>query len=123
MAREQTFTVHIDSLRFHGYHGVTEEEQKLGVQLLADITAEYVAGGSDTDDMDNIVSYVDLGQLMIQVSGERNYRTLETLAKDYCDRVMRRWASIRNLEVTIAKPNPPTRIHVDAVGVSCSRSR
>lgn len=48
-------------LRFHGYHGVLKEEQKLGQKFVVDVDAWLdLSKAGETDSLEDSVSYAEL---------------------------------------------------------------
>ncbi len=114
-------TISVNKLRFHGHHGVTDEERRLGIQLVADIVAILdPVKAETTDDINDTISYIDLAEILIETSDARSFKTLEALARTYIDKVYERFPAIRLIRVDLFKPNPPTHLHLESVGVSLS---
>jgi dihydroneopterin aldolase len=110
--------VFVRELDFYGHHGVSEEEQKLGHRFIADITAVLEDTVLRTDDIDDTVDYANLAMVMLQVSSENRFRTVEALAAAFCARALGLFPPIIEIQVEIAKQQlPPAPIIAGATGV------
>ncbi|CAN6459837.1 unnamed protein product [Victoria cruziana] len=68
-------------LTFHGFHGVLEEEKKLGQKFLVDIDAYMeLQKAGDTDNLADSVSYADIYNLAREVVEGPSFNLLESVA-------------------------------------------
>ncbi len=111
------YEVYVRGLAFYGYHGCTDAEQAIGRRYQADINAEVQGTADETDSLDDTVNYVELANLMNEMSGADRYRTLEALAHAYCVQALTRFPKVSAVEVDICKPMPPAGVLADATGV------
>jgi dihydroneopterin aldolase len=109
--------VFVRGLDFYGHHGVTDEEQAIGHRYLANVTAVLDDTVLHTDDITDTVDYANLAMVMLQVSSESRFRTVESLAAAYCQKALKVFPPIMEIEVEIAKQMPPAPIIAEATGV------
>ena len=119
-----TIRIRVTKLSLFAYHGVNDEEQRLGQRFYVDLDLE-VAGVSatDTDRLEGTISYEDVIHAVSDVFLGQKFRTIERAAKAVADSVMARFEPIRRLIVTVHKPSAPVAAIFDDVAVSYEASR
>lgn len=89
--------VELRGLEVFGHHGVTEEEQEAGVTLLWDVA--WRLGEVSEDDLSATVDYVEVAEVVREVSGSRRFQLLESLAEEAADAIHARfklqWLRVR----------------------------
>jgi 7,8-dihydroneopterin aldolase/epimerase/oxygenase len=95
-------TVEVRGLRVFGHHGVHEEERERGQDFLFDV-ALGVGERGRSDRIEEAVDYVQVAQVVRDVSDARAYSLLEALASAVADELQRRYAPER-LVVRVSKP-------------------
>jgi dihydroneopterin aldolase len=108
-------TVLLEGLEFYAYHGLYEQEQKIGNRFVVDILAEFDFGGEATDDITRTVDYEKLYQ-HVKAEMAAPVKLLETLASRIIDRILAADATIQGVEVSVSKYHPP-------VGGRCERAK
>ncbi|KAI4970621.1 hypothetical protein ZWY2020_001535 [Hordeum vulgare] len=69
-------------LQFHGFHGMKQEEKKLGQKFVADIdTWTDLAAAGDSDDISHTVSYTDIYRIAKGVVEGPSRNLLESVAQ------------------------------------------
>ncbi len=117
------YEVLVNGLELIGHHGVTEEERARGCRLKIDVCAEVDGSADESDDIGDTVDYGELGAMVVEVSGSASYRTLERLARAFCEEAFLRFPSVVSLEVQIDKLDPPVPFSVGSLGVRLTVSR
>ena len=89
--------VELHGLEVFGHHGVTEEEQEAGVTLLWDVA--WRLGEVSEDDLSATVDYVEVAEVVREVSDSRRFQLLESLAEEAADAIQARfkpqWLRVR----------------------------
>ena len=93
--------VELRGLRVFGYHGVEEEEQRLGQPFLFDVTMEVGQRGA-SDRIEDAVDYRLVAESIREVSRTR-FNLLEALATAVADALVERFGPER-LTVRVRKP-------------------
>ncbi|MBX6342397.1 MAG: dihydroneopterin aldolase, partial [Thermomicrobiaceae bacterium] len=110
---------------FYGYHGVHEEERRLGQRFVVDLEAAVdlrEAGASD--DPARTVSYSDLYRLARDVVEGPPRALIEAVAEAIAEAALRQHPGIEEVAVTVRKPEAPVRGSVlRSVGVRVVRGR
>ena len=97
-------------LVFYGYHGVNEEETRLGQRFGVDLTVWLdLEAAARSDDVADTVSYAALYKLVrAEVEGEPS-KLLEHLAARILRGVLLSDRRIERVRVVLTKPNPPLK--------------
>lgn len=108
----------VDGLKLHGYHGVLEQERKVGNEFRFDLEIEYdFCEAAMTDTLDGTLNYT----MVIEVVKEVNMtpsKLIENLCWRICDELRRRFPRIVKMTVKVSKLCPPIQnIQLNAVSV------
>ncbi len=113
--------VEIRGLHIFGYHGVEEEEQRLGQLFLYDLEFEVGERGS-TDRIEDAVDYREVAQCVREVS-DRRFALLEALASAVADAVLERFP-VEQVKVRVRKPQvTPAGLTVEFTAATVERGR
>jgi len=108
--------VFLEGLEFYAYHGVYEQEQKIGNRFSVDIRIQFLYTVQEgAEDLSKTVNY----EKLYRCAGEemrKPAKLLETLAGNIIARVIETHSEILSVEVSVSKYNPP-------VGGRCERAR
>ncbi|XP_031482192.1 dihydroneopterin aldolase 1-like [Nymphaea colorata] len=111
-------------LMFHGFHGVLEEEKKLGQKFLVDIDAYLeLQKAGDTDNLDDSVSYADIYNLAREVVEGPSFNLLESVATKIVKDIFASYRQISAVRVRVGKPHVAVKGPVEYLGVEIYRSR
>lgn len=95
-------SVHVHDLRVFGRHGVGAEERERGQDFLFDVELEVGERGA-SDRHEDAVDYVEVAQVVWEVSDARRFTLLEALASAVADELERRYSPER-VRVRVRKP-------------------
>jgi 7,8-dihydroneopterin aldolase/epimerase/oxygenase len=113
--------VEIRGLHIFGYHGVEEEEQRLGQLFLYDLEFQVGERGS-TDRIEDAVDYREVAQCVREVS-DRRFALLEALASAVADAVLERFP-VEQVKVRVRKPQvTPAGLTVEYTAATVERGR
>ena len=113
--------VEIRGLHIFGYHGVEEEEQRLGQLFLYDLEFEVGERGA-TDKIEDAVDYREVAQCVREVS-DRRFALLEALAAAVVDAVLERFP-VEHVKVRVRKPQvTPAGLTVEYTAATVERRR
>lgn len=116
--------IYVNGMRFYGYHGVFEEENRLGQRFNVDLMCEMdLAPAGKTDDLTNGVSYAGLYQVVEEIVTGEPVNLLETLGERITSAVLAHSDLIQNVTVKVIKPDPPIPGHYDSVAIEMTRGR
>ncbi|HCJ4426267.1 TPA: dihydroneopterin aldolase [Listeria innocua] len=116
--------IYLNELAFYGYHGVLQEETKLGqtfrVSLILGLSTKK-AGQSDS--VDDTVSYADVYETVKGIVEGTPFKLIEALAEKIASEVLTDYPLLEEITVKLIKPNPPIPGHYDSVAVEIKRKR
>lgn len=111
----------LHGMRFHGRHGVYEEEARLGAPFVVDVELEL-----DLPESDELAATVDYGRVYRRVgevvTGTR-YRLIEALAHRIARDELAAEARVRAVVVRVHKPHAPLPGPVGDVSVEVRHER
>lgn len=108
------------ALHVFGYHGVEEEEKRLGQLFLFDLELEVGDRGAD-DRLENAIDYTQVASAVRELSNDRRFDLLEALATAVADMVYERFAPER-VRVCVRKPQvKPAGMTVEFSAVTVER--
>ena len=113
--------ISLQGLEFFAYHGVYEEERKIGNKYAVDITVT----ASRTEKSDRIhttINYETLYKLAFQEMQE-SHKLLETIADRLIDNILLSFVDVMEVDVTVSKFNPPVGGICFKATVQVSKSR
>ena len=110
----------LKGLHVFGYHGVEEEEKRLGQLFLFDVELEVGERGAD-DRLENAINYTEVASAIRELSNARRFDLLEALATATADLVYERFAPER-VRVRVRKPQvKPAGMTVEFSAVTVER--
>jgi dihydroneopterin aldolase len=117
-------TVFVTGLVVHAYHGVGDDEGRIGQQFLIDLAVEMeLAGAAHSDKLADTISYADLIEVASRAFRAQRYRLVEAAAGAVADALLDTFPRIERLRVTVHKPHAPIAAVFGDVGVTLVRSR
>jgi dihydroneopterin aldolase len=97
----------LHGIRFFGYHGVYEEERRLGQHFLVDVALELdLSAAGETDDLSRGVDYGQVLETVLEIGEGEPVALLEALAARIASGVLGRFP-IQRITVRVTKPSPP----------------
>ncbi|CDP15774.1 unnamed protein product [Coffea canephora] len=111
-------------LKFHGYHGVKQEERKLGQKFLIDVDAwmDLRAAGT-SDHLSDTISYTAIYAIVKEVVEGPPKNLLESVAHLIASTILSRYSQISTVRVQVGKPHVAVHGPVDYLGVEIIRYR
>jgi dihydroneopterin aldolase len=109
-------------LRARGFHGVLPEERALGQTFVVDVELGLdTAPAAADDDLTKTVHYGVVAEQVTAVVAGEPCALLETLAQRIADRCLAH-APVREVTVTVHKPQAPIAVPFDDVAVTITRT-
>jgi dihydroneopterin aldolase len=113
-----TTSIVINDLRIYAYHGVGEQEQRVGNNFSLTIRVGYDATRAmESDSIDDAVSYADIVEIAKRVMATPS-RLLEHVTKRLADAITERYPAITSLSIKILKITPPISADLASAGIS-----
>ena len=112
--------VELRGLHVFGYHGVEEEEQRLGQLFLFDVELEVGDRGA-SDRLEEAIDYTAVAAAIRELSNTQRFDLLEALGTKVADLLMERFAPER-VRLRIRKPQvKPAGMTVEYSAVTVER--
>ena len=113
-------TIELHGLELHGFHGVLEEERRRGQRFVFDLELDVPEPAADS--IDEAVDYRAVAAAVREVSDERAYALLETLAGAVAEALLARFP-VERVRVRVRKPEVVLDPPVEFAAVSAERTR
>ena len=115
--RLQTSSIFIGGLRLHAFHGVMEQERRVGADFLVSLRVHYnIKEAMDSDDVSDTVNYAELYELVKQEMA-RPSKLLEHVAGRIGRRILDDYRQVTAVDLRITKLNPPMGADCQGAGV------
>src|SRR5690606_24594602 len=102
-----TGRISLEGLEFHAFHGVYPHERESGNWFEVDISVDIdIRENTIHDELERTVNYELLYQY-VKDEMEKPSRLLETVAEEIVQRVLNDIPAVQQVEVKVAKINPP----------------
>lgn len=111
----------LNHMQFHAFHGVFEQEQKVGNTYFIDlkIGADFTKA-CQTDQIEDTVNYASVFY-EIQEEMKKPCFLIEHLAENICKRLKKTFEVIQSLEIKLTKQNPPLHGQLESVSIILTR--
>lgn len=108
--------ISLNDVRLYAYHGVLEQERRVGGYYSVSLCAHYnVSKAIDTDDVADTLNYAHLLEIVKREMAQPS-NLLEHVAGRIGKAVFREYPQVESMELTVTKLNPP--IGADCAGAS-----
>lgn len=113
-------TIKLNDMQFYAYHGVMEQEIKVGNNYVVNICmVADLLRACETDNVDDTISYALVYDL-VKTEMEQPSKLLEHAAMRIYQSIRNTFPQIIALEVRLAKNNPPIRGEVKSAEIIIS---
>ena len=115
--------IFLENVRFYSYHGVAPQETAIGNEFIINLRLKTDFGkATETDEVEDTVSYADI-YAALKEEMELTSKLLEHVCGRIVKRLFRDSRKIREIEIKLAKRNPPMGADIDSAGVEmhCTR--
>lgn len=115
--------IRIVGLEFYGYHGVLDAERQVGHRFRADISATVPDSAVHADNLESTVDYAAMARLVVDVSSAGSFLTVEALVGRVGTEIMATFPIVSELNVRIAKLQPPVDLCLERAEVEAEFRR
>jgi dihydroneopterin aldolase len=116
--------IFIEGIKFHGFHGLTRLERKVGVRLSVDVYVETCLKKSGvSDEVRDTLDYRKIHLKIMKLGRETSHKLLESFATMVMDELFRSFRQADKVTLKIRKETPVLDGIVDSVGVQITRTR
>lgn len=101
-------SITLENLKFYAYHGVLEQERKVGGEFTVNISLEVTKPDCAVfnDSLEGTVNYATIYQL-IKMEMQQPSALLEHVAGRILEKIFTTFASVEHIEIKLCKLNPP----------------
>jgi dihydroneopterin aldolase len=99
-------TIELKQVFFYSYHGLYDEERKVGGEFVVDLAVKYTVAERKVQRINETVNYEKLYDLVKQEMDEPR-DLLETVAMDITENIRKQFPSVEEAEIRIVKKSPP----------------
>lgn len=116
--------IELKNLVFFAYHGVLEEEAKLGQRFNVDVLLTLEDGLEfKADTMEQTVNYVEVYALVKEIVGNKRFNLIERLAEVIGSEILRKFDKVTEATIKIRKPSVPVDCGCDYFAVEVTQCR
>lgn len=113
----------LTGIKFHGFHGLTRLERKIGVRYRVDVELSLdLTASMKSDRVGSTVDYRKVHDLIVEIGRGESYRLIETLAGKIAYGLLSRFP-IEEAKIRLLKETPVLDGIVEGVGVELTRCR
>jgi dihydroneopterin aldolase len=115
--------IYINNLSFYAYHGVLEEEQKIGGQFIVDLTL-YVdlISACNTDDLSCTINYQKVCEL-VKAEMDIPSKLIEHVSGRIVNSLFNVFNTLNAVKIKLTKINPPVQQNLESVSVELYREK
>lgn len=117
------FRLTVNGIEFAANHGVSEDERRIGHRYRVDLDLTIDGEADCTDRLEDTADYGEAVRLVLAVSTERTFSTLEALARAIAERMLAAFPLVTEADVAAAKLQPPIPYVVASAGARVSVRR
>lgn len=111
------YSIILKNIRVYAYHGCLPEEEKIGSDYRVDLVVfADISSSVESDNLNETIDYVHLNRIVKEEMAIRS-RLLESVAGRILNRIKTDFQQITQIELEIAKLNPPINGDVESVSV------
>lgn len=114
----------IKGLKIFAYHGVNPEEKENGQNFVLDIVLKAdLSRARQSDRLADTVNYAAVRKTVARVFTQEKYDLIERAAQAVCDGVLAEHPAVREISLTLKKPEAPMNAEFEyvAVEICCAR--
>ncbi|KIL52540.1 dihydroneopterin aldolase [Jeotgalibacillus soli] len=116
--------IKVNDMEFYGYHGVFEEENKLGQRFRVNATLELdLSKAGTSDNVQDSINYADVYKLCKEVVEGESLNLVESVAERIASNMLNRFEKLHQCTVEVIKPDPPIPGHYNSVAIEITRGR
>jgi dihydroneopterin aldolase len=117
------YRVLLEGIEVKASIGVSEAERKAGHRLRVDVSLEVRGLAPRTDEIRDTVDYSELADEVAACLEATSFKTLERLAAELAERVLKRFGQCESVTIRLEKPGPPMPRSAERAGVELTLAR
>lgn len=119
-----TDTITLTGITAIGYHGVFDHEKRDGQPFVVDAVLHAdISAAAATDDLTKTAHYGEVAECIVALIRGDALNLIETLSVRIAETILRDFAVVSAVEVTVHKPKAPIQVPFGDVSIKVFRSR
>ncbi|MGH3022274.1 MAG: dihydroneopterin aldolase [Gaiellaceae bacterium] len=114
--------IEVQGLELRGFHGVLEDEQRIGQSFVFDVELVAHDAGVHSDQLADTVDYTAVVERIEAINGERRFNLIEALAAAIADDLVERFPATR-VRVRVRKPEVRLAAPAEFTAATVERQR
>jgi len=107
----------INNMQFYAYHGVYEQENKVGNNFMVDLKlGADLSQACKSDSLEDAINYASVFDKVKSVM-HTPCKLIEHLAENICTTLKATFPQIQTIEIKVTKANPPIPGQLDSVSI------
>ena len=109
--------IQLNKMKFHAFHGVMEQEQKVGNTFIVDLKLYTdLSKASESDELSDTINYAEIYNI---VKGEMIIpsKLLEHVAGRILKTIKQNFPSVKEIEICLIKERPPIEGEIESAAV------
>lgn len=123
ISHPQNMYIHLKGLKFYAYHGVFDQEHRVGAEYSVDLRLKTdFSQAAETDELEGTVNY---GEVFQAVKAEMMIpsKLLEHVAGRIAQRLLHDFPTVEEVRIAVYKQNPPMGADCQQTGVEATYQR
>lgn len=113
----------LENIKIYAFHGCMKEEARIGSDYIINLNVKAdLQDAAISDRLEDTVNYVDLLKIVNEEMAISS-KLLEHVAERIVSRILRTMKMVNNVQVKVAKQNPPINGNISAVTIIRKGSR
>ena len=113
----------LENISIYAFHGYMKEEARIGSDYIVNLNVKAdLQDAAISDQLEDTIDYVDLLKI-VNEEMSINSKLLEHVAERIISRILRTMKMVNNVQVKVAKQNPPINGNISAVTIIRKGSR
>lgn len=113
----------LENIKIYAFHGCMKEETRIGSDYIINLNVKAdLQDAAISDRLEDTVNYVDLLKIVNEEMAISS-KLLEHVAERIVSRILRTMKKVNNVQVKVAKQNPPINGNISAVTIIRKGSR
>lgn len=100
------FIIELKGLQFYSFHGLYDEEKKIGGEFVVDVLAKLDSSHHEVSSIKETVNYAEVFAI-VKKEMDHPRELLETLTQAISKKIHDKFSSIIEIEVRVEKKGPP----------------
>jgi dihydroneopterin aldolase len=116
--------IELHQMTFYGYHGVLQEERKIGQRFIVDLSLSIdLSKAGKSDNLSDTVNYAEVYDLCRNIVEGEPKKLIEAVAETICEQILHKFSLVEGCTISFVKPDPPIPGYYKSVSVVLTRTR